>query len=130
MLKVSKKWSYALKATIYLAKEHGQLIHVSSIAESENIPEALLRRIISDLDKAQLVETVKGRNGGVKMSREIKKISVYDILSAIWEELWLSNCSKGIFCDQLQNCATTRLYNNLQWGFNSLLKMYTLDKII
>ena len=76
------------------------------------------------------METVKGRNGWVKIWKDIKKISVYDIFSAVDEELWLSNCSKWVFCDQLGSCATTRVYNNLQSWFNSLLKMYTLDKII
>ncbi len=130
MLKVSKKWSYALQAMIYIAQRPDDLVKVSEISEAEKIPESLLRRIISDLDKTEIIHTIKWRSGGVKLWKKIDKISLYDIFSSVWEELWLRDCTKWEDCDKMHSCTTTKVYWALQWWMNALLKMYTLDKII
>ena len=129
MLKLSKKWWYAMKAMIFIANSN-KLVHVSDIASSESISESLLRRIISDLDKTGIVETIKWRNGWVKLGKQVNKISVYDILNSVGEELWITDCTKWEYCDRTEVCSTTDFLGKLQTWFNSLLKMYTLDKII
>lgn len=129
MLKLSKTWDYALKATCYIADRKG-LIHIHDISKDEDISEALLRRIIADLEKAGIIETIKGRNGWVKLARELHTISVYDILEAAGEELGITNCTKDMYCEKKSDCYTTDVLGNLQRGFTSLLKMNTLDKII
>jgi|TARA_Y100001960_G_scaffold208410_1_gene217663 DNA-binding IscR family transcriptional regulator len=44
---------------IYIATSSKELVHVSDISEDECISESLLRRIIADLDRHELLETVK-----------------------------------------------------------------------
>ncbi|MFK7780169.1 MAG: Rrf2 family transcriptional regulator [Candidatus Gracilibacteria bacterium] len=130
MLKLSKKGGYAVRAVIFIAKK-SEIIKVSDISREEKISESLLRRIIADLEKKEILHTIKGRNGGVELGREVKKISIYDILDAVGEELSIRDCSTGgILCDNKENCSTERLYGSLQKGFNSLLKIHTLDKLI
>jgi len=129
MLKLSKKWSYAIKAMIYIAQSK-KLIHIIDISSAENISESLLRRIISDLEKNNLIKTTQWRNGGIVLWKEVQKISVYDILFAVWEELGITDCTRGNTWDKIHGCSTTYFLNTLQGWFNSLLKMYTLDKIM
>ena len=131
MLKLSKKWSYSVKAMIYIAvNQKDGLVHISEISEKEKISLSLLRRIISDLEKAWLLETIKGRYGGIKLAKLPDRISTYDILDAIWEELSITDCTRGEDCIHHTSCSTTQLFWSLQTGFNTLLKIYTLDKII
>lgn len=130
MLKLSKKWSYAVKAMIYIAESNDELVKIWDISEKEKISLWMLRRIISDLEKFQLIETKQGRNGWITLKKEIQKISTYDILSAVWEELWITECTRWEDCSNHDSCSTTNLFTSLQSWFNSLLKMYTLDKII
>lgn len=129
MLKLSKKWSYAIKAIIYIAKAT-EIVKVSDIAKQENISESLLRRIIADLEKTDILFTVKWRNGWVKLWKEINKISVYDILKSVWENLSIRDCTWWIECKNTNKCPTIKFYTTLQSWFSSLLKMYTLDKIM
>ena len=140
MIKLSKKWSYALKAVIYIAKNSsphltkegvgGGLVNITEISESEKISLSMLRRIISELEKWWIIETIKWRNWGIKLLKKIHQISIFDILNSIWEELWITDCTKWLDCDNLNNCSTEKLLWNLQKGFNTLLHIYTLDKII
>lgn len=130
MLKVSKKWWYALKAVLYIAENNEKLLKISDLSKELNISESLLRRIISDLEKSGVVTTIKGRVWWVKLWKEFNQISVYDILKSVWEELWITDCTKWLFCENSTNCSTTNLFTNLQKSFNGILKLQTLDKII
>jgi Rrf2 family protein len=130
MLKLSKKGWYALKATLYIAENNSGLIKIIDLSNDLNISESLLRRIISDLEKSWIVITIKGRMWGVKLWMDIKDISVYDILNSVWEELWITDCTKWLWCENSDICSTTMLFWNLQKSFNWILKLQTLDKII
>jgi len=130
MLKLSKKWWYALKAVLYIAENNDQLFKIIDLSTDLDISESLLRRIISDLDRWWVLLTVKGRTGWVKLWKKLKDISVFDILFLVWEELWITECTKWEFCANIDNCVTTNLLWNLQKSFNWILKLQTLDKIV
>ncbi|MDD5769926.1 MAG: Rrf2 family transcriptional regulator [Candidatus Gracilibacteria bacterium] len=130
MIKLSKKGNYGLKAISFLASKKGILVKISDISKELKISETFLRRIINDFEKADLLKTIKGRNGGVIFEKELKNISLYDIFVSMKEDLSIVNCTSGIFCENQQKCITTVVLNSLQKGFNSLLKIHTLDKII
>jgi len=130
MIKLSKKGGYALKAIIYIAKSEKDLVNISQISKDEKISEAFLRRIISDFEKHWIIKTIKWRNWWVKIWKDFKDISLYDILLSSGEELNISKCTKWIECSNITFCSTTNILNSLQKWFNSLLKMQTLDKLI
>jgi Rrf2 family protein len=130
MIKLSKKWSYAIKAVIFIAENYPNLQKIQDISSELNISESLLRRIIAELDKSWILITTKGREWWVTLWMDLKDISVYDILNSVWEELWISDCTKWLVCENSENCSTTELFWNLQKSFNGILKLQTLDKII
>lgn len=129
MIKLSKKWGYALKSVMYIAWKN-TLLKVNEIAIAQNISLSLLRRIIADLEKTWILKTIKWRNGWVIIWKDLSKISVYDILFSVWEELSIRECSNWIICDNDDSCLTVNLIKNLQKWFNGLLKINTIDKLI
>jgi Rrf2 family iron-responsive transcriptional regulator len=129
MIKLSKKWSIALKAVIYIAKKNS-LVNITEVSESEKFSLSMLRRIVPELEKSGIIETIRWRNGWIKLWKKIHQISVFDILDSIWEELWITDCTKWLECENSSNCSTENLLWNLQKWFNTLLHIYTLDKII
>lgn len=129
MIKLSKKWDYALKTVVYLIENSSKKANIKEIANSQNIPESFLRRVVADLDKAWIITTYRWRNGWVSIKKPLKSISVFDVLLAVWEELWVSDCSKWIDCKNLDICYTFPLYWELQKGINGILRLYTLDKV-
>lgn len=130
MIKLSKTWDYALKAMCYIADHPNAMLQIHDIAESQEISESHLRLIIADLNKHNILQTVRGRNGWVKLTKSPAEISVFDILSSVWEELGITDCTKDVYCAKKSDCYTTDVLWNLQKWFNSLLKMHTLDKIV
>jgi len=130
MIKLSKKWSYAIKAIIFIAEKNPEITKIQDVSSELEISESLLRRIIAELEKSAILITTKWRNWWVQLGLELNQISVYDILNSVGEELWISDCTKGIFCENSENCSTTNLFWNLQKSINWILKLQTLDKII
>jgi Rrf2 family protein len=129
MIKLSKTWDDALKALCYIA-DNNKLVQIRDIVASQGMSETCLRRIIPDLQKAWILISKQWRWGGVMLAKTSDTISLFDIFIAVGEEIWISDCTKDIYCDKKTECYTTNVLWNLQRGFNSLLKMQTLDKII
>lgn len=130
MIKLSKKWDYWLKAISFLASKKWILVKISGISLELSISETFLRRIINDFEKANLVKTIKWRNGWVILERDLKTISLYDIFLSLWEDLSITNCTSWAFCKNEDKCVSTVVLKSLQKWFSSLLKIHTLDKII
>lgn len=129
MIKLSKKWDYGLKAISYLATKKWQLVKISEIAQELSLSENFLRKIVNDFEKSWLIKTIKGRNGGVILDRELKSISLYDIFSSLGEDLSITNCTSGASCKNEESCVTTKTLKSLQKWFNSLLKINTLENL-
>lgn len=130
MIKLSKKWDYWLKAITHIASKNWELLKIKDIAKTLSISESLLRRIISDFEKSGLISTKKWRNWWVFIDRDLSKITLYDILFSMWEDLTITDCTWWTFCKNEKNCITTDILKSLQKWFNSILKMYTLNKFL
>ena len=129
MIKLSQTWDDALKALCYIA-DRDCLVQIKDIVASQWMNETCLRRIVPDLHKAGILIAKQGRWGWVMLGMDPKQITLYDIFLAVGEEIGLADCTKDIYCDKKDDCYTTDVLWNLQRGFNSLLKMQTLDKIV
>ncbi len=130
MIKLSTRGDYAIKTIIYLLKNNTSLVKISEISTNQKLSESLLRRVVADMERNSIIETIKWRNWWIKIWRDLGSISIYDVLLSVWEELWISDCTKWMYCDNHESCQTTSLYSLIQKSFNGVLKLYTLDKII
>ena len=80
----TKSAEYAIQAMIYLAEKNStNPTMVSEIAEAYDIPRQFLAKIAQTLVKHKLLDAIRGRNGGVKLSRSAKEIYIHQIVYAI-----------------------------------------------
>jgi Rrf2 family protein len=80
----SAKAHYGLKAIIYLAKNAGEgPIQAKEIATTQNVPVRYLELLLSQLKKARLINSNRGKLGGYFLSRQAAAISVLDVVSAL-----------------------------------------------
>ncbi|WP_373003177.1 Rrf2 family transcriptional regulator [Sulfurimonas sp.] len=81
---ISTKGAYGLTAIVILAKEENdKLLQIKDIAAKGDIPQNYLEQILVLLKKSGLVESVRGANGGYKLSRDKNSISVYEVLNSL-----------------------------------------------
>lgn len=84
-MRISSKGRYGLAAMISMAQdyENGACITVVSLSEKLGISKIYLEQVFALLKKAELVNAVKGAQGGYRLSRQPKQISALEILSSL-----------------------------------------------
>jgi len=81
---ISTKGVYGLTAIMILAKEKNQkLLQIKDIASKGDIPQNYLEQILVILKKSGLVESIRGANGGYKLSKDTSSITVYEVLDSL-----------------------------------------------
>jgi len=84
MAMVSTKGVYGLTAILVLAREKEKtLLQIKDIAKKGDIPQNYLEQILVILKKSGLVKSIRGANGGYKLSKSTNDISVYEVLNSL-----------------------------------------------
>jgi len=83
-LRISSKGRYGLAAMIVLGADYpgSECVTVLSVAEKLGISKIYLEQVFTLLKRAELVNSVKGSQGGYRLTRPPELISAYDILRA------------------------------------------------
>lgn len=99
---------YAIRAITYLASRPADELPVSAadVAEAEKIPPYYLAKVLQDLARASLLDSVRGRGGGFLLKRPPETIHVLDVLRAVENVdrlakecvLGLDECNDTISC--------------------------------
>ncbi len=103
---------YAVMALIDLAARSGdQPKLIKDISTSTGIPHPFLAKIIQLLVKAGVLNSIKGRGGGLRFTRNPSQIPLGDIVRAVDGQQALLNCMFGLqFCDGTRNCPLHALW--------------------
>lgn len=122
---------YAIRILSYIAKNgSSRLYSAKELSDTLNIPYKFLTKIMMNLVKSDFVESIKGREGGYKLSKSSSEISIYDILNAFKELNDEKKCILGIGeCDGNNKCA---LHDQWIEPRDLIKKMYlntTLDQL-
>ncbi len=85
---ISTKGRYALRVMIDLAEHRsGEFISLKEIAKRQEISEKYLESIIRTLVKAKVVESLRGKGGGYRLTKKPEKYTVGSILRLTEESL-------------------------------------------
>ncbi len=93
-MRATKRAQYALRAMIFLGKKREDISSLRSIAEAEDISFDYLEKILSKLEKKNLVNSKKGSMGGYSLSKNPEEITLKDIFDAVDEPISLVDCLK------------------------------------
>ena len=87
-MRISAKADYAVRAMLQLTLEHaarpGAVTTCDAVAEAQDIPVKFLRNVILlDLKRAGLISSTRGAEGGYKLAKAPKQISLADVIRAV-----------------------------------------------
>ena len=85
---------YALRSLIYLAvrPDPSLLANISDIADSYGISKSHLTKIIYQLGQLGYIESVRGKNGGIRLARAPKDINLGVLIKQIEPDFNLVEC--------------------------------------
>ena len=103
---LSNTSQYAIRILAYMADKKDSQLNATQLAEILYIPYKFLTKIMTDLVKVDLVESIRGREGGYKLKKKSSDIMVGDILDIFNDSIKDEQCVLGIgFCNGMCKCA-------------------------
>lgn len=133
-MKLSTKGRYGVKAMVDLAVNYENgLVSLKSIAIRQGISENYLEQLFAILKKDGLVKSVRGAQGGYKLSSSPSEITVGSILRALEGSFAPSDCieeDEPKDCENYNKCITKILWIKMRDSINNVLNSTTLKDLI
>lgn len=132
-MKISTKGRYALRLMLDLAIYNtGEPISLKDVARRQQISEKYLEQIISMLNKAGFVRSVRGAQGGYMLKKAPAEYTVGMILRLTEGDLAPVSCvgEDSIECGRRDECVTVRIWQQLNSAINGVVDGITLEDMM
>jgi Rrf2 family transcriptional regulator, nitric oxide-sensitive transcriptional repressor len=124
---------YTLRVLIYLGmKESGEKSNIKEISSFYNISNNHLSKVVYELGKLGIIETVRGRNGGIRLAQEPAQINIGEIVRHTESPINLVECfdEKKNTCKLSPACKLKFVLNEALNAYLKVLDAYTLEDLI
>lgn len=132
-MKISTKGRYALRLMLDLAMNNtGEPVRIKDIAARQEISDKYLEQIISILNKAGYVKSIRGPQGGYRLTREPEKYTVGMILRLTEGSLSPVPCLDDEVndCPRQDGCVTLRLWRMLDTAISDVVDKVLLSDLV
>lgn len=132
-MKVSTKGRYALRLMIDLAEHNnGKYITLKEISARQKISVKYLEQIIIQLSKAGLLESVRGPQGGYKLTKKPSQYTAGAILRITEGSLAPVVCleTKTNKCSSYDKCSTVDFWQGLYNAIQNYVDSITLEDLV
>jgi Rrf2 family iron-responsive transcriptional regulator len=127
-MRLTRQSSYAVRTLVYCAVNGSRLSHVADIAKAHGISELFLFKLIKPLVTAGLLETVRGRHGGIRLGRPASDITLLDTIRVTEENFALAECFEGgdVSCPLVGSCDLNAALGEALQAFFAVLERHTI----
>ena len=132
-MKISTTGRYALRLMMDLAMNNtGEPVRIKDIAARQEISDKYLEQIISTLNKAGYVKSIRGPQGGYRLTKAPEQYTVGMILRLTEGSLAPVSCLEDEVntCPRQDGCATLRLWQMLDTAISNIVDKVTLADIV
>ena len=130
---ISTKGRYALRVMVDLAEHNAEgYIPLKTIADRQNISEKYLETIIKLLVRARLLEGLRGKGGGYRLTRAPGRCTAGEILRLTEDSLAPVSCLEAgaAPCPRMADCRTLSLWKGLDRVINEYLDNVTIEDLM
>ncbi|MCM1161828.1 MAG: Rrf2 family transcriptional regulator [Roseburia sp.] len=132
-MKISTKGRYALRLMLDLAlHDTGEPVRIKEISTRQDISDKYLEQIVSMLNKAGLVKSIRGPQGGYRLSKQPNQYTVGEILRITEGSLAPVSCleDEPNECKRQEQCATLLLWQKLNEAISGVVDTVTLADLV
>lgn len=107
MFRITKLADYGVLLMAQFARDAGKLHNAAELAELAHLPQPTVSKILQILLREGMLESVRGVNGGYRLSRSPQEVSVRDIIVAMEGPIALTECNLegDSHCEQEASCS-------------------------
>lgn len=107
---------------------------MGEISKAEGVPQQFAYKIIKKLEKAGLLEIVRGAGGGCRLTADLKQVTLYDLMAVMEEDTRVISCMEpGFTCTRPQDsprCAAHQRLKAIQRALDRELKSHPLSDLL
>lgn len=121
-MKISTKGRYAIRLLIEIGMREDEYVKLKDAAKKQDISLKYLEQISSLLQKAGLVISSRGANGGYKLAKNAEDYTILEILEVTEGNMAVVSCleDEKNQCSRYKFCSTIDLWE----GLNAVIKEY------
>ncbi|BDA84829.1 protein aau3 [Aureimonas sp. SA4125] len=127
-MRLTRQTNHAVRMLMYCAVNPDKLSRVGDIAAAYALSELFLFKILQPLVMAGMVETVRGRNGGIRLAKPADQITLRDVVSVTEESFAMAECFEtgATDCPLIDSCALNAALHAALDAFLGVLGSYTI----
>lgn len=118
-MRLAEYTDYTLRVLMYCAAHRDRRVTVVELAERHQLSKNHLMKIVNDLARQGLIDTTRGRGGGLRLSKDAADIRIGDVVRACETDFRLVECF-----DPEANLCTLTPTCRLKHVFEAALKAY------
>ncbi|NLR90292.1 Rrf2 family transcriptional regulator [Flammeovirga sp. SR4] len=129
---LSKACTYGIRALILVTQKSniGNKIGGKDVAKLTDMPEQFVLKILQQLSKKELIESVKGPRGGFYMKEEQQEVTLYQVVNAIDGDQLMTSCGLGFEeCSDLKPCPLHSKYKSIKTELVKMLHNTTIKEM-
>jgi Rrf2 family nitric oxide-sensitive transcriptional repressor len=120
---------YGLRTLIFLALVPDRLASIAEISTAYGISESHMTKVVYALGQAGLIETLRGRGGGLRLARAPGEIGIGEVVRKMEPDLALLECQAGQPCAIGGLCRLQSIADEAASALLAVLDKYTLADI-
>src|SRR5689334_14687018 len=121
---------FALRVLMYLRVAPGRRGSIADIAAAHRISRNHLDKVVRRMSEAGLVATLRGRGGGVHLTRNPSTITVGDVMRAMEDDFAVVEClGPARYCQIAGVCGARSVFAGALNAYFAVLDGATLDDI-
>jgi Rrf2 family protein len=130
-MRLTKQTNYAIRILMYCAANDGKLSQIPEIATAYNLSEAFLFKILKPIVKHGFAESIRGRNGGIRLAKPASDIKLSDVVRITEDNFAMADCfeSDGTDCPLIDHCGLNSALREALNAFFAVLDKYTIQDI-
>ena len=122
---------FALRVLIQVGLNAGKLTTIKEIAQTFDISKAHLMKVVNDLSQKGYLDTVRGRNGGIRLMREPQDINIGQVVRDTETQLDVIGClAQRGYCPIQRVCVLRGVLSDATEAFLAVLDDHTLADLI
>lgn len=129
----SKACEYGIKAAVFIAvrSKQGSRVSLNEIAGAINSPIAFTAKVLQQLTRNKIVDSVRGPSGGFEIkNKNAEKIMLSSIVSAIDGDSVYNGCGLGFRnCNENRPCPVHHKFTKIRSDLKKMLETTSLSDL-
>ena len=131
MLRVSKLTDYATVVMTCLAGAGDDVQSAQALAERAHLELPTVSKLLKQLAQSGLVVSTRGINGGYRLARDAREITIADIVTAMEGPIGMTECSAHAgLCDHEPHCGVRVNWQRINQAIANALANVTLADML